>query len=172
MVGLAVSVLLLSGCGGDNLNDLRDYVAEVQSRQKGRIPPLPVVRPFERFVYDAEEMRAPFASWFVALTDAPAENGERDASSIHPDEVRNREPLERFSLQTLRIVGTLAMENERWALIKSPKGIVSRVRRGNYIGQNHGQIMRIDENEIELKEIVRDGLDGWQERQVVLVLVE
>ena len=52
--------LPLAGCGGDNLDDLRNYVQEVKARPKGVIEPLPQIRPQETFTYSAADLRDPF----------------------------------------------------------------------------------------------------------------
>ena len=85
---------------------------------------------------------------------------------------RRREALEAFPLDALKMVGTLAQKDGVWAIIKAPDGLVYRVTRNNYLGQNYGRITKISEDKVELVEIVPDGLGGWQERRASLVLAE
>jgi type IV pilus assembly protein PilP len=40
------------------------------------------------------------------------------------------------------------------------------------MGQNHGQIISINENQIDLVEIIPNGYGGWKENQSQLVLSE
>ena len=159
--------LLLSACGGDNLDDLRTYAQEVKARKHRGIEPLPEIKPHETFLYQASDLRDPFepAPFAVAAANAPA-NGPR------PDMDRRREPLEEFPLDTLRMVGTLDRKQERWGLVQAKDGTVHRVKTGNYIGQNYGKIVAISEEEIGLVEIVPDGLGGWTERKASLALTE
>ena len=70
------------------------------------------------------------------------------------------------------MVGTLSQKNGMWAIIKAPDGLVYRVTRNNYMGQNYGRITKISEDKVELTEIVPDGLGGWQERSASLVLAD
>ena len=70
------------------------------------------------------------------------------------------------------MVGTLSQKNGVWAIIKAPDGLVYRVKRNNYLGQNYGRITKISEDKVELTEIVPDGLGGWQERSASLVLAD
>jgi type IV pilus assembly protein PilP len=49
---------------------------------------------------------------------------------------------------------------------------VHRVRIGEYMGRNHGRIVAITENAIEIVELVPDGADGWLERPRTLALQE
>ncbi|MGC4085509.1 MAG: pilus assembly protein PilP [Vicinamibacterales bacterium] len=46
------------------------------------------------------------------------------------------------------------------------------VQIGNYVGQNFGLITRIDETEVQLKEIVQDAAGEWVERPARLELQE
>jgi type IV pilus assembly protein PilP len=40
------------------------------------------------------------------------------------------------------------------------------------VGQNYGKIISINESEVDITEIVPDGLGGWMERQASLALSE
>jgi type IV pilus assembly protein PilP len=46
------------------------------------------------------------------------------------------------------------------------------VQAGNYAGQNYGKITRVTEYEVELTEIVPDGIGGWMERQATIAISE
>ena len=70
------------------------------------------------------------------------------------------------------MVGTLAQHEDNWALINDTEGTIHRVQLGNYAGQNHGKITRITEFEVELTEIVPDGIGGWIERQASIAISE
>jgi type IV pilus assembly protein PilP len=41
---------------------------------------------------------------------------------------------------------------------------------GNYLGQNDGRIAQISESEIELVEIISDGIGGYIERDAAISL--
>lgn len=155
---------LLTACGGDNLDDLREYAQTVKARKHGGIAPLPEIKPHETFLYQASDLRDPFAP--APFAAAAAANG------LHPDTSRPREPLEAFPLDTLRMVGTLDRKQKRWGLVQTKDRTVHRVETGNHIGQNHGKIISITEQEIGLMEIVPDGLGGWVERKASLALTE
>jgi type IV pilus assembly protein PilP len=80
--------------------------------------------------------------------------------------------LEAFPLDSLRFVGHLEQEGRVWAVITAPDSLVYRVEEGNYLGQNFGRISLINESQIEIKEIIPDGLGGWTERDATLTLEE
>lgn len=153
----------LSGCAKD-VTDLEQYVAEVHARPGGRIDPLPQIKPYDTFVYSASDKRSPFL---------PAvENSPENAflSAVRPDQARAREFLERFPLDTLRMVGTLELGGGNYALIQDADGLLHRVRKGNHMGQSEGRITTISPSEIKLIEIISDGLGGYIERPAAVVL--
>ncbi len=162
----AAGALLLAGCAGD-MSDLEAWVSEVRARQKGRVEPLPEVRPYETFAYAAHELRDPFTPPSEeAVLPVLAGTG----SKVRPNLNRPREPLEEYPLDSLRMVGILELKGTRWALIRAPDDTIHRVRVGNYMGQNHGRITRIAETQVDLIEIVPDGLGGWMERKAQVAL--
>lgn len=152
---LAAIVLFLGGCASDD--DLRTYIEEVKSRKSSNIEPIPQIKPYESFLYTDVGRRDPF-------TNAPTQKGGGSALSAFVDTKRNREPLEEFPLDSLRLVGTLTIVGQQFALIRDPTAVVHRVTLGNYMGQNYGKITAIAENEITLREIVPDGFGGYVER--------
>ncbi|MGB0957088.1 MAG: pilus assembly protein PilP, partial [Litorivicinus sp.] len=141
--------------------DLERFVAQVKARPGGQIEPVPSFENYEPFVYRAASLRSPF----VAPVQQRASNRPASDPNIKPDQDRAREYLENFSLDSLAMVGTLALGAQgRFALIADNEGQISRVAPGNYIGRNYGRITQISEAYIELTEIVPDGGDGWIER--------
>ncbi len=160
--------VVLTGCVGDNMRDLRDYVAEVKARKKGRIEPLPEIKQIETFVYAAAGRRDPFTPSGRGATEPTDAPGDGPA----PIKDRRKEELEAFPLDSIRMVGTLEQKDSIWGLVTTKDGTIFRVKPGNYMGQNHGQITRISEEQIELTEIVADGHGGYRERQASLAVNE
>lgn len=91
---------------------------------------------------------------------------------VRPDSKRNREFLEQFSLDTLKMVGTLNLGGQNYGLVQTKDGLVHRVVPGNYMGQADGRINKISPSKIDLTEIVPDGLGGYIERPAALALTE
>jgi type IV pilus assembly protein PilP len=85
---------------------------------------------------------------------------------------RNREFLEQFSLDTLKMVGTLKLNGHDYGLVQVTDGRVQRVLVGNHVGQNDGRITDILPNKINVIELVPDGLGGYIERPAALALNE
>jgi len=168
-LGLGVvvcSVALTAGCSRD-MSDLDGYIADVNARPGGRIEPLPVIEPHESFAYDGYEERSPF------VPERPTGGAADDSRSLlRPDSARPREFLEQFPLDTLSMVGTLVQEDVLYGLLQTTDTLVHRVRGGNYVGQNDGRIISIDDSEIRVVEIVPDGIGGYMERPAAISLGE
>jgi type IV pilus assembly protein PilP len=155
---------LLVGCGND-MSDLERYVAEVKSRKSTDIEPIPQPKQYEAFAYVPGGRPDPF------IRPEAADRRVADAGNgLRPDIRRNREPLEEFPLDGLRMVGTIVFNNRVYALVRAPDGVVHRVSPGNHMGQNYGEITAIDEGQIQLREIVPDGFGGWMQRPAVISL--
>lgn len=155
---------MLGGCNSDT-SDLKDYVAKIKARKSSDIEPIPAIKPYHPFTYRGDDLRDPF------LPPAAADSGPRHStSSVVPNRSRNKEPLEEFPLDALRMAGTLSIGGVKSALIKAPDGIVHRVTRGDHMGQNFGQIVAINETDVQLIEIVPDGLGGYMKRAASLAL--
>ncbi len=100
----------------------------------------------------------------------PGGSGASSVGALRPDSRRNREFLEQFSLDTLRMVGTLRLSDRTYGLIKTKDGLVHRVLPGNYLGQADGRVTEISPSKISVVEIVPDGLGGYMERPASLAL--
>jgi type IV pilus assembly protein PilP len=138
-----------------------------------KLDPLPEVTPYRPFTYAAQGLKDPFAvSDFARQETALVEQPEIISSGIKPDQNRTPEELEKYVLGSLKMVGTLLKDENMWALVKAPDGIVHRVRKGNYLGTDYGRIIDISDQQLELLEIVADGPSQWKERNAFLSLSE
>jgi type IV pilus assembly protein PilP len=165
-VAIVVAAVGLSACGSAN-DDLRAYIDEVKARPGGRIEPLPQVQPAPTFAYEPGVRRSPF------MPDAPQRRVSNDPSAVEgPDQNRPREILENFPLDTLRMVGTLGDRQASFGLVQTNDGLVHRVRVGEHMGQNYGRIISISDSEIQLVEIISDGLGGYLERPAAIALAD
>ena len=162
--------LLLAGCQDQSMSDLEQFVQETLAREGGQVEPLPEIKPYEVYTYQSTGERDPFAP-FVVERPEEEQQASRD-NGISPDFNRIREELENNPLDAMRMAGTLEQDEEQWAIVRSPDGVIHRVQVGNYLGRNHGRIQSIHEDRIALVEIIPDGQGGWQEREASLSLVE
>ncbi len=160
MLTICLTCVAVAGCSSGQ-SDLKAWIAQVKERPGGRIEPLPVVKPYESFAYSAGALRSPFQP--QGPSSGPA--------SVRPNVRRNREFLEGFPLDTLKMVGTLKMGSRFYGLVESKDGLVHKVQPGNYIGQSDGKITEITPSKISISEIIPDGLGGYIERPASLALV-
>ncbi len=156
-----LTAVAVSGCSSEQ-EELEQWIAQVKKRPGGRVEPLPEVKPYETFVYNAIDQRSPFS---IA---SPAGPG----GGVRPDSKRNRQFLEQFSLDTLSMVGTLKLGGRSFGLVQTKDGLVHRVLPGQYMGQNDGKIVSISDSKISLVEIVPDGMGGYMERPAAIGLTD
>jgi type IV pilus assembly protein PilP len=161
--GVLVLCTLLSACSSD-MDELQKQIADIKAKPGERIEPLPEVKPYEAFAYEAGSLRSPFVPSAPARADV--------ATSVRPNAQRSREFLEQFPLDTLRMVGTLALNGHNYGLVQGKDGLVHRVLPGNYLGQNDGRVVSITPTKISVIEIVPDGVGGYIERPAALALNE
>jgi type IV pilus assembly protein PilP len=161
-----MTVLLVAGCGGQSHQDLRNWMADQGKGVRGKLDPLPQIKPYEPFAYADFDLPDPFKPRKIEPV-----KGE-STSKLAPDLNRRREPLEAYPLEGLSMVGTLEKGKALYALVKTPERDIYQVRQGNHMGQNFGVIVGISDTEIKLKELMQDGAGDWSERSSTLNLLQ
>lgn len=161
-VALACAYALLTACSSAD-DELQRFVEDTKKEPGGRVEPLPEIKPYESFAYAAADMRSPFL---------PSSPGSGAGTGLRPDQKRNREFLEQYSLDTLKMVGTLKLGGQMYGLVETKDGLVHRVTTGNHMGQAEGKITDITPSKISLVEVVPDSLGGYMERPAALGLNE
>lgn len=164
LFALGLLASMLTACGGGDMDDLKQFMAEAGKDMQGKIEPLPKIKPYEAFSYDAFNLPDPFKPRKLSPS--------RGGGGLQPDLTRPKEPLESYSLETLKMVGMVAKSNGVNAVIRAPDRGIYHVHAGNYMGQNFGLITKITDNQITLKEIVQDSAGDWAERTSTLTLQE
>ena len=175
-----LAILSIAGCVSGDMSDLEKQVSEIMSKPGGRLEPLPEIKPYEAYVYESGKSgaRNPFKRFYVVEQSLAIEESEGPVDDGLTEEMRNeiqnrnREELEGFELDSIRMVGTLQSEDNHWGIVIVPGGVVHRVKTGNYIGLNIGKITSIEEEQIEVREIIKDGSGRYEERKALLPLTE
>ena len=168
-IALAGTALVLASCGTDEHGDLKQELNQLTKDVRGKVAPLPQVKPYEPVPYSAEDQVDPFRPERIDV--ASAGSVAASASKLAPDPNRPKEPLEAFPLESIQMLGTITQNRETFALVKAGPNLY-RVKKGNYMGQNFGVITGIDEVQIALKELLQDAGGEWVERSSALQLVE
>ena len=163
-LALIIALTVLAGCDAGEQTELKAELDGLTQNLRGRIEPLPVVTPYEPLGYNGYELPDPFGPAKIALA-------TKGKGAGGPDLNRPREPLEAFSLESLKMVGVLQQNKRNYALVKADAALY-KIQVGNYMGQNYGLVTRIDEKEVVLKEMVQDAAGDWSERDSTLMLQE
>jgi len=160
--------VVLTGCVSSEFDDLRGFSDRVKAKPASAITPIPAVKPYRSYAYNGEGLRDPFQK----EEGAQLLNVIIEAEGPGPDLDREKEALEAYPLDTLRMVGTLSRNGESWGLVKARDGVIHRVKSGHYLGQNFGKIMAVEERRVALSEWVTTAAGRWVEREASLVLAE
>lgn len=168
---VGVTVLLLVACGGAEHQDLRQWMDENTRDMRGKIPPLPEVLVYQPVPYEFEGQLDPFRPSKIQ-PDAADRRGEGKAGKFQPDfdarEQRNN-PLERYPLESLTMIGKLVLNNRPMAVVKYDDK-VQQVKVGDYIGLDFGLVTQIRENELKLRELIQNSDGEWEQRESSLML--
>ena len=166
---LALALLVLLAACGEEQSELKQELQQLTKDLRGKVEPLPQVKPYEPVPYKGEGEVDPFRPQRINV--AQAGGAAAGGGGRKPDLVRPKEPLEAYPLESLAMVGTLMQKKEFFGLVKAGSNLF-RVKKGNYMGQNFGVITSIDDNQISLKELVQDSGGDWVERTSSLQLQE
>ncbi|MEG0052363.1 MAG: pilus assembly protein PilP [Comamonas sp.] len=168
----ALAVITLTACSGEPDGDLQEWVQAERATAKPRITPLAEPKQFIPQDYKAGQGMDPFS--YVKLTQALRRETAQSAASaslIVPEQSRRKEELEAFPLDTMAMVGSLDRQGQRTALLRVDK-LLYQVRSGQYLGQNYGRIVNVNENSIQLRELIQDASGDWVEKMTNLDLQE
>lgn len=158
---LLLAMGLLAGCSGSKEDDLDLWMKERKAKVKGKIEPLPELKKYEPFSYNADgSLNDPFKGRKAA--------DSRGGGGLQPDTNRPKEALESFPLESLKFVGHFLQGTRNEALIAAPDRNVYKIRVGNYMGQNFGVVTSITRDEMTVKEMVQDGTGDYVERRVTI----
>lgn len=81
----------------------------------------------------------------------------------HP-EMQGKQPLERFALARLQMVGVLARRGVAVGLVRDPTGHVHRAGLGDRLGLHGGRVVSVGFDGMEIVETLSDHVSGWARR--------
>lgn len=153
-------VCLLSACSDDTAEQ-KEFIDQIQASATPKVDPIPKMREFIHFSYDAGDLRSPFVAPEPEVIESKM---VQIKDCLHPDPNRARDPLEKYPIDNLEMKGTIATTNATWALVKSSDQGLYRIKQGQYMGLYHGEVISVNPDHIELLELIPDGTGCWKER--------
>lgn len=165
---LLAAGVTLAGCGA-NTDELTQWMEQQKRVVKPNVEPIAAPKKFVPQPYASITSVEPFSSQKVN-SGTRIDRGQSNAM-VAAQLRRRKEPLEAYPLDGMKMVGTVTRQGSPHALIEVDK-LLHYVRLGEYIGQNYGQVTKIDETELSLRELVQDAAGEWIERTTTLQLQE
>lgn len=151
--------LVLSGCdNSEKSQQVKHFIQNAKLQKSKPLEPLPEIKIVAPIKYSLSHLRNPFAR--------SKNNGSANRA---PDLNRPRGPLENYALDSLKMIGLMETNNQKWAIISAPDGMVYSVTLGEYVGQNYGKIIDINPKKVTITESFQVGGE-WQERKSALQL--
>lgn len=156
---------LMVGCSGqDKFIEINGQLDEVELTQVSDVEPLPKMPLEKGYVYQSGSKRNVFER-----SSKPSQDTLYSKEKVNnPDLSRPKQPLEFFELLSLKMVGSLKSKTDVWALLIDSNGNINKVRKGDFVGKNYGQVIAIKDTQVIILEKVSDHRGGWfGQRQVV-----
>lgn len=163
---------LLTACGSSSRDELSQWMAEQKAQTQPSIKPVTPPKPFKPEDYKLFAELDPFNKQkLIQVLTKDTNQAAANSTLIAPELARRKEPLEEFPLDTMALVGSMVRDKQPVALVKVGP-LLYQVRKGDHLGQHYGRVVKIDVNEVVLREIVQDAVGEWIERPASLLLQE
>lgn len=165
---LLITTTMLSGCFDDTA-DIQRFMEQVKANSTAKIAPLPPVKDFEHLPYTSSELRSPFS---LPLTDGYDQQAIAQPGCIQLDNQREKQPLEQYAIDNLKMRGTLGHDDELWALIEASDQSLHRISINDRLGLFHGKVIAVKPDSIEITEFIPDGSGCTVQRTNKLQLLD
>lgn len=156
-------VTTLVGCSGSSHEDIKSWMKEQEQQLKGKIELLPPAKSYSPVIYKAE------VDPFIVKEKLSLTNLVKDRYA--PDFNREKDYLEDFNLEELRMIGTVIKDGRFYAMIRDRNKSITYVNVNNYMGKNYGKVTLITEGEILLEERIKND-DQWIVKNTKIDLYE
>ena len=166
LIKLVAVLPLVTACSAD-LDQLQQWTEDERRAAKPNVQPLVPPKKFLPQSYDSLDGVEPFSTQKLSV--ATRQEAAQPNSALAAEMNRRREPLESYPLDSMAMVGSMARQGVRHAILKVDN-LLYYVKTGEYLGQNFGKILKISEAEVTLREIVQDPSGEWVERTSTLTL--
>jgi len=160
--------LCLTGCF-DDTTDIQQFMADVKTNSRAGIAPLPPVKAFEHLPYTSSDLRSPFS---LPSPDAFNQQSVHQPGCIQLDNQREKQALEQFAVDNLKMRGTLGHADQLWALIEASDQSLHRISINDRLGLFHGKVIAVKPDYIEITEFIPDGSGCTVQRNSKLQLLD
>lgn len=168
ILGVGVTCSMLIACTGGT-SDLQQKFEEVRARPGRAIEKIPEYKPMPKFSYPSHlRRRNPFYAYKKQLA-ARKRKSKNHKDENAPNLKRKKQFLEKYKLGDLKMVGTLGEGSLVWGLVLGPDENIHKVMIGNYIGQDYGRVVSINNKEIRILERYKVE-SKWKKREVYLAI--
>ncbi len=167
-VALVIAWIALSGCF-DDTTDIQQFMADVKANSNAKIPPLPPVKAFEHLPYTSSELRSPFS---LPSPEAYNQQPLHQPGCIQLDNQREKQALEQYAIDNLKMRGTLGHADQLWALIEASDQSMHRISINDRLGLFHGKVIAVKPDYIEITEFIPDGSGCTVQRNSKLQLLD
>ena len=141
--GWMVGLTLLAGCGDREHGDLQAWMRESSRDLRGHIPELPQIKPLDIKPFEPADLISPFSSEKV-VSGGLGVNHQTARVGGPPPLNPDAYPLTKAPLESIRFLGTIIVDKEVRALVQIEREPIRQVRTGDFMGQNHGRVQRIE----------------------------
>lgn len=108
--------------------------------------------PGDGYVYDPTGKRDPFKPFKVMHSGTPNKGGSSIVSATDASGISTLEPLQRWEIERLQVVGILWDVRTPRAMVRDPDGAVFTVVKNSKLGRNEGFVVAIREGEVVVME--------------------
>tara|TARA_B100000767_G_scaffold274686_1_gene308504 strand:- start:804 stop:1328 length:525 start_codon:yes stop_codon:yes gene_type:complete len=155
-------VVFLSSCGGNNHQDLAAFIDAVSRDAVPTVIDIPKSESYHSFKYDVASYRSPFTPAIDSLPEKNLSHNEQDM--VKPDFNRAKHYLESIQIEKMTMVGTISQFSIQWALLMTSNGQIHKVKKGQFIGRNHGRVTDVSNEYLQVNEIISNGQNTWANR--------
>jgi type IV pilus assembly protein PilP len=165
-------VCSLLACSNNEQQELSAWMQQERDSIRPAVKAIPAPSTFQPHNYGGQQFVEPFSNEKLANILRSGQKVTSENSALIEGELnRRKQPLESFPLDSISMVGMLNQKGQVVALVKVDS-LLYQVAVGGYLGQNYGRVVKVDENQILLREVVQDAAGEWTERTAALQLQE
>ncbi|MEL0628377.1 pilus assembly protein PilP [Psychromonas aquatilis] len=156
----------LFSCVDPQLQELRQYVSETKQKDYLFDEAVPSASKTQLVDFTENKIRDPFSQPSKAvITTVTNTNAPTIDSCISADFPEQNRALEKATIEAIEMRGTIMLDQELWALVKTIDSNIYRVKLGSYLGLNNAKVIKVNHDNIEVLEYISD-LNGCSKERI------